>query len=444
MKKIFCIALLLPIIIVQAQNKMYRVVSGHPIETEYAISSFKSIELNNAAKAKMTTVEEIVRDVQTSLLNNTSLIPEDTTYSLAGKHYSFVQYINNIPVYGASLKINTDLDGRITSVFNRTFEDHISPGAFQFPTDELAFNFASSFPRMTHFKNEQVYLWNGTGLVPGAAVWVEYDDHKKKEFVIDGQMQVLYSRDVNCYHHGGQNDSLVTALIFDPDPLTTANSQYVAPYLDNNDQDSPALNGQRQTVTFKAGYNNGTYSLAGPNVSVQDFSAPSTPTFSSTSNNWTFTRSQNEFEDLMVYYHIDSYVRYMRTLGFSGFMNYSIPVDAHALQGSDNAAFSPDVGAVTGRLLFGEGGVDDAEDADVILHELGHAMSHFVSQSNIGTERRSLDEAISDYFAVSYSSTVSSFRATDVFTWDGHNQYWNGRMCTTTKCYDNITVGGNI
>lgn len=444
MKKIFFAVAVSLVVFANAQNKMYRVISGHPIESEYATASFKTIELGNAAKTTPTSVEDLVRDVQSSLFNNTSFVPTDTTYSIAGKHYNFVQYINNIRVYGSSLKINTDLDGRITSVFNRTFEDNISPVEVQFPSDEVAFNFASNFPRMTTYTTEHVYLWNGTALVPGASVWVEYEEHKKMEFVIDHQMQALYSRDVNCYYHGGQNDSLVTALIFDPDPLTTAGSQYVAPYLDNNDQDSPALNGQRQTVTFKAGYNNGTYNLNGPIVSVQDFSTPSTPAFSSTSNNWTFTRSQNEFEDLMVYYHIDSYVRYLRSLGFTGFMNYAIPVDAHALQGSDNAMFSPDAGNVTGRLFFGEGGVDDAEDADVILHELGHAMSHFVSQSNVGTERRSLDEAISDYFAVSYSSTVSSFRATDVFTWDGHNQYWNGRMCTTTKCYDNITIAGNI
>ena len=444
MKKIYCIAIVLISFCANAQNKMYRVISGHPIETDYAASSFKPILLDNAAKTSTPTVEDYIRHYQNNLFNNSSFEPIDTSYSIAGKHYTFAQLINNVPVYGAMLKINTDLDGNITSVFNRTFEDNVSQIKLLFPSDETAFNFASSFPQMARYTVKPVYLWNGTTLEPGAAVWVEYESHHKMEFVIDHQMQALYSRDVNCYHHSNPNDSTVTALIFNPDPLTTAGSQYVAPYLDNNDQDSPALNGERQTVTFKAGFNNGTYNLNGPFVSVQDFSTPSTPTFSSTTNNWTFTRSQSEFEDLMVYFHIDNYVRYLRNLGFSGFMNYAIPVDAHALQGSDNAMFSPDAGNVTGRLFFGEGGVDDAEDADVVLHELGHAMSHFVSQSNVGTERRSLDEAISDYFAVSYSSTVSSFRATDVFTWDGHNQYWNGRMCTTTKCYDNITVSGNI
>ena len=55
-------------------------------------------------------------------------------------------------------------------------------------------------------------------------------------------------------------------------------------------------------------------------------------------------------------------------------------------------------------LLFGEGGVDDAEDADVIIHEYAHAISYAASpETNSGTERRGLDEGLGDYFAAIYS-----------------------------------------
>ena len=43
----------------------------------------------------------------------------------------------------------------------------------------------------------------------------------------------------------------------------------------------------------------------------------------------------------------------------------------HGFNGADNSSYSPG----TGRLQFGEGGVDDAEDSDVVHHELGHGPS---------------------------------------------------------------------
>jgi hypothetical protein len=79
------------------------------------------------------------------------------------------------------------------------------------------------------------------------------------------------------------------------------------------------------------------------------------------------------------------------------------------------------------RLYFGEGGVDDAEDADVIIHELSHAISHGASpNTNSGTERRTFDEAFGDYFAERYGRRLG-ITSTRVFDWDGNNTFWNGR-----------------
>jgi hypothetical protein len=97
-----------------------------------------------------------------------------------------------------------------------------------------------------------------------------------------------------------------------------------------------------------------------------------------------------------------------------------------------------------GRLLFGEGGVDDAEDADVIIHEYGHAISTSASNSNLGVERRTVDEAIGDYFAAMYSKQINPFDYERVFSWDGHNEFWAGRRCTSTKCYSNIVFGSSV
>jgi len=92
------------------------------------------------------------------------------------------------------------------------------------------------------------------------------------------------------------------------------------------------------------------------------------------------------------------------------------------------------------RLYFGEGGVDDAEDADVIIHELSHAISHGAApNTNTGTERRTFDEAFGDYFAERYGRRLG-IASTRVFDWDGNNTFWNGRSISYdgSKNYNTI------
>jgi hypothetical protein len=139
----------------------------------------------------------------------------------------------------------------------------------------------------------------------------------------------------------------------------------------------------------------------------------------------------------MVYYHIDSYQRYVQSLAFTNLANYPLRADAHGFT-NDNSAFFPD-GATNSRLQFGIGGVDDAEDADVIIHEYGHALSHAGSPNTVsGNERQGLDEGLCDYFAASYSKHLSTYRWFDVFTWDGHNTFWDGRSARITQNYNNL------
>ena len=121
-------------------------------------------------------------------------------------------------------------------------------------------------------------------------------------------------------------------------------------------------------------------------------------------------------------------------------MQYAIRVDAQGWNGQDNSSFNS--GALPLPLLtFGEGGVDDAEDADVVVHEYGHAISHSASpNTNTGDERRSLDEAVGDYFAVTYKKAQYSFGSDYVFNWDGHNVFWNGRTVNNPDNYCYTTI----
>jgi hypothetical protein len=120
----------------------------------------------------------------------------------------------------------------------------------------------------------------------------------------------------------------------------------------------------------------------------------------------------------------------MQSLGFMNLVNYPIEVDPHALNGADNSMFSGN------QLYFGDGGVDDAEDADVIIHEYGHAITASAAPNTWdGFERKALDEGIGDYLATSYGRSINPFNWEDMFSWDGHNEFWLGRTVVTSKTY---------
>ena len=60
-------------------------------------------------------------------------------------------------------------------------------------------------------------------------------------------------------------------------------------------------------------------------------------------------------------------------------------------------------------LRFGKGGVDDAEDAEVILHEYGHAIQDSQRLRGFGTsvEAGSIGEGFGDYWAVTVRNVIA-------------------------------------
>jgi hypothetical protein len=94
---------------------------------------------------------------------------------------------------------------------------------------------------------------------------------------------------------------------------------------------------------------------------------------------------------------------------------------------------------------MGEGGVDDAEDVDVVIHEYIHTLVFGASaNSNRINERAGMEEAICDYFAVSYSHKYTNNQSDRVFNWDGHNSFWPGREASSNKDYQAISFTSNI
>lgn len=128
-----------------------------------------------------------------------------------------------------------------------------------------------------------------------------------------------------------------------------------------------------------------------------------------------FKRTKPGFKEVMVYFHIDRLQRYIQSLGFHNVNRRSIPVNVAGTK-EDNSFYSP----ATQSLNFGTGGVDDAEDAEVILHEYGHSIQdHQVPGFGASEEAGAMGEGFGDYLAASFFADVKPARMrTCVASWD--------------------------
>jgi len=228
------------------------------------------------------------------------------------------------------------------------------------------------------------------------------------------------------------------AKLFDPDPRTSLADRGL---LDNSPDDS-FQDAYFQRELKDISYDGSTYKLEGPWVKILDWDPPTAAPSTSTNGQWNFARGNNAFNDAMTYYHLDKSQRYMQSLGFTGNrgIQYApIEVDSNGVNGDDNSYFQPG----TNRLSFGHGCVDDNEDADVILHEYGHAIHFSINPSWGGGDTGAIGEGFGDYWAASYSLSTTNgaqFYPNEVYSWDGHgegNVCWQGRILNALEArYD--------
>lgn len=366
--------------------------------------------------------------------------------SPGGNHLQFKELYNGIEVYNAGIKVNINRQHQMISLLNNLKEIPLGKEIpFILSENKAIERIIASNPPFTEIQVSKNLLWENAQLTPiYKLISFSQKPSQSFEWLIDANTgNLLRKTDRVSYFFPQEGDTTGRAAVFNPDPITSSQSIYGAIYQDNSDMYSPIFDTVTDTVWLKdISYNatTHTFSLEGAYVKIEDIAANDSTPVTSTTGDFFYKRNRAGFEDVMVYYHIDTTQRYIQSLGFMNLYNAAIRADPHGYGSNDNSHFVPN--GSNSYLGFGQGGVDDAEDMDVIVHEYGHGLSYSGSPNTLtGTERRGLDEGIGDYVAAIRSQDISPYKWEEIFNWDGHNPFWAGRTAATTNLYP---VSGGI
>ena len=288
--------------------------------------------------------------------------------SLVATYRHYQQYINGVPVLGAE-RVEREIAGK-TEVLHDTHVEPPTSAASQIPAADLG--------GATH-----VYVMR------------------------NGALQLI-EREPIVWH--------AAARVFDQNPVVTLND--------------PSLRDQNNSAAAvpDAAYSTVDVDLNGPYARIVDLEAPFT-THADPSGPLIFDRGRPEFEEVNAYYLVVKQQEYLQSLGYTGLTRrlvaYPIPIDAHAADGADNSYYIQGGTPGEGTLYFGDGGTDDAEDADLVVHEFAHAIEDWIAPGAFGgantSESRAIGEGFGDYWAFSAKYATATASGRDSFCiadWD--------------------------
>jgi Zn-dependent metalloprotease len=330
------------------------------------------------------------------------------TSSPLGRHFSFRQHYEGVPVHGADVKIHFNDEGRVIALHSEyvpelaldTVEPRLDAQAAieaaraVLPEDDGGEAGEPPESELTVLTSDEgaalayrVVLTGG-----GGESWQTFIDAGSGE-------PIGAPRDINRYVNGTGQVYVVNAIV------ATHNNALV----DGNDSAAAVPAGAYTTVTLQGltgtGYLDGQYAS----------SADSSNRAFSGANSFIYNRQSTAFSETMGYYYLDYAERYIQSLGFANVNNRQQVFAANKYK-KDNSFYTPG----TKKISYGTGGVDDAEDAEVILHEYGHSIQdNQVPGFGSSAQGGAMGEGFGDYWAATVGAQFSGgFQDTCVAEWD--------------------------
>ncbi len=338
--------------------------------------------------------------------------------SLSGIHLRFKANFNGIDVFNSYIDLHLDRNKNLYAIFEKVFKPETNKNVTLNEADCINIstsNFLKKYKKKKFVLLDyyDVYFIEKNILIP--SVFVKIKDKngpltvKYVVSLIDGKILFYTS---NIFHFDGNGN------VFYPNPVNSLRNTSLR---DMNDSNSAVPEIAYKEVVLKdiSKDQNNNFILSGPNVNIKDIESPNILPPTSTDGNFLYKRNNKGFEAVMCYYWIDKACRYLNSLGFNIYP-YPLNVDPHGVNGADQSHFT---GGSTPYIAYGDGGVDDAEDADIILHEMGHSIQYFQNSSAFTSsgESGAIGEGFGDYWAFSNTYNISVANGFDPFCigeWD--------------------------
>ncbi len=373
----------------------------------------------------------------------------ETKRGLSTSHTRFQQMFAGYPVYNAYVMVVQNAGGRIHRVHSGYIRNPLVVGntspaiskaeAETIATAALSQHLGDGDPELSAATDAELNWFPVAGqqlvLAWKLAIHSRWPLGEFLTFVDANTGELLLQENLLAFSGSGRG------FVYVPNPVQTSGNTTLT---DNADATDFVLDDERIDVELQ-GLDDGTL-LQGEFADVASHDPPTCPRADGCADAeaahrmYFYDRSDPRFEQVVAYHAMDSVQRYIHTLGYdddSGIPNgiRDFPTRANVHWSNDDNSYY-DHNADT--LQFGDGGVDDAEDADIIVHEYGHAIQRYQNTCWPGAlndgDMRAMGEGFGDYLAASFYADsgdveYQSVHAACVGEWDSTSYRTGNPTC---------------
>ena len=377
----------------------------------------------------------------------------DQKKSPGGEHFTFQQNYAGVKVFSGKLSVSFDSQGDVSVVGGDYFDE------INLATVKPEINAQTA--RQTLFQ----FVGKSTPIPASVNELVVYVDDLNEAHLVYHIIQPMPGKNGQSATYEAFVDAVFNSIIGTPRDINKyANGQIyrngnaMAATGDSNLKDTSPVPLSAYQILPLQGLTS-TTGLIGQYCDVYTLTAAGNRATPDGNGNYLYTRNTTpsvgaKFDAVNTYFYVDFAQRYIQLLGFTNINNRSVRINVNGVT-DDNSFYQPN-GSGSGDVVLGSGGVDDAEDAEVVLHEYGHAIQDSSkpniwdgdSTSGFIARTGAMGEGWSDYWAASITTQhfnqAGTIYATALEEWDA-SSYSSSvpptiRSITSSKLYPNSVV----